>query len=146
MRNRSAPSSTVVPVLVYDNVQLAVDWLCQNFGFVERLRFTDRDGHVSHAQLTFAEGAFMLGRQGGEFRSPRPDEVSQYVLVRVEKVDEHFERVRESSAKIVRPLSDMPFGERQYTVKDPWGHQWTFSQPVADVAPEAWGASQPTKA
>jgi len=31
----------------------------------------------------------MLGRQGGEFRPPRSSEVSQYVIVHVEDVDEH---------------------------------------------------------
>jgi uncharacterized glyoxalase superfamily protein PhnB len=34
----------------------------------------------------------------------------------------------------------MPFGERQYTVQDHAGHWWTFSQHVADLAPEDWGA------
>jgi hypothetical protein len=37
----------------------------------------------------------------------------------------------------------MPFVERQYTVEDSRGHRWTFSQSIADVAPEAWGARQP---
>jgi len=82
----------------------------------------------------------MLGRQGGESRSPRPNEVSQYVTVRVEDVNEHFEHARQRSARILKPPTDMPFGERQYTVEDPWGHRWTFSQSIADVPPEAWGA------
>ncbi len=43
----------------------------------------------------------------------------------------------------MKPPTDMPFGERQYTVEDPWGHRWTFSQSIADVAPEVWGARQP---
>jgi hypothetical protein len=33
----------------------------------------------------------------------------------------------------------MPFGELQYTVEDLVGHQWTFSETVADMAPEEWG-------
>jgi uncharacterized glyoxalase superfamily protein PhnB len=37
--NRSAPSSTVVPILVYKDVGHAIDWLCRAFGFAERLRF-----------------------------------------------------------------------------------------------------------
>lgn len=35
------------------------------------------------------------------------------------------------------------FGERQYGVRDPWGHVWTFSESVADVAPEEWGGIAP---
>jgi uncharacterized glyoxalase superfamily protein PhnB len=37
--------------------------------------------------------------------------------------------------------TDMPFGERQYTVEDLGGHRWTVSQSIADVAPEEWGAT-----
>jgi uncharacterized glyoxalase superfamily protein PhnB len=85
----------------------------------------------------------MLGRQGGEFRPPRPNEVSQYVTVHVENVNAHFEHAHRCGARILKPPTDMPFGERQYTVEDPWGHRWTFSQSIADVAPEAWGASEP---
>lgn len=36
--NRSVPSSTVIPVLAYDDVAQASDWLCRAFGFKERLR------------------------------------------------------------------------------------------------------------
>jgi len=42
-------------------------------------------------------------------------------------------------AVIVMEPTDFPFGERQCTVQDPWGHQWTFSQTIDDVAPEEWG-------
>jgi len=33
------------------------------------------------------------------------------------------------------------YGERQYTAEDPAGHQWTFSETLADVAPEDWGGA-----
>jgi uncharacterized glyoxalase superfamily protein PhnB len=140
--NRSAPGSTIVPILVYEDVGRAIDWLCDTCGFTERLRAATPDGSVVHAQLIFGDGAVMLGRQGGEFRPPRRDEVSQYVTVHVENVDQHFEHASQRSALILKPPTDMPFGERQYTVEDPEGHRWTFSQSVADVAPEQWGARQ----
>jgi len=76
--NRSAPTATVVPILVHEDVGQAIDWLCRAFGFAERLR-VERDGVIGHAQLTMAEGAIMLGRQGGPFRAPHGDEVSAYV-------------------------------------------------------------------
>ncbi|HEY7214900.1 MAG TPA: VOC family protein [Thermoanaerobaculia bacterium] len=140
--NRSAPGATVVPILVYEDVEKAIDWLCATFGFKERLRAAGPGGSVSHAQLTVAEGAIILGRPGGEFRPPRPGEVSQYVTVHVEDIDEHFAHARQRGARILRPPADMPFGERQYTVEDPWGHRWTFSQSIADVPLEAWGARE----
>jgi uncharacterized glyoxalase superfamily protein PhnB len=137
--NRSAPSATVVPVLIYPDVGEAVAWLCAAFGFSERLR-AERDGVIGHAQLSVGECALMLGRQGGPFRGPHGDEVAQYVHVAVEDVDRHFEQATARGARVVQPPTDMPFGERQYTARDHAGHWWTFSQSIADVAPEDWGA------
>lgn len=142
--NRSAPTATIVPILIYTDVGEAIEWLCRAFGFTERLR-AERDGLIGHAQLSVAEGAIMLGRYGGPFRPPQANEVSQYVHVTVENVDRHFEHAKRCGARIVQPPTDMPFGERQYTAEDHAGHWWTFSQHVADVAPEEWGAT-PAKA
>ena len=61
MINRSAPRATIVPILIYEDVGKAVDWLCGAFGFTERLRAARSDGKVSHAQLAVAEGAIMMG-------------------------------------------------------------------------------------
>ena len=135
--NRSAPPATVVPVLVYPNVETAIDWLTGAFGFVERLRAPGPDGAISHAQLNVADGAIMIG---GPFQLPQ-DAVPRYVLIHVDDVDAHYERARRFGARIVQPPQDMPFGERQYSAVDLAGYGWTFSQSIADVAPQTWGAT-----
>ena len=139
--NRSAPKATVVPILIYEDVSQAIHWLCDAFGFRERLRAGAPGGSVTHAQLDIAEGTVMLGREGGEFQRPRAGEVSQYVVVHVHDVDQHYEHARRRGARILKSPADMPFGERQYSVEDVGGHRWTFSQSIADVAPEDWGAT-----
>lgn len=144
MMNRSAPTATIVPILIYEDVGAALAWLCGAFGFVERLRVPGPGGAITHAQLTVREGAIMLGRRGGPFGSPR-DSVNQYVHVSVEDVDRHFEHAKQFGAKILSAPSTQPFGERQYTAEDPSGHWWTFSQHVADVAPADWGAIEAPK-
>ena len=142
--NQSAPGATVVPILVYEDPAKAIDWLCATFGFAERLR-AERDGVVTHAQLLVGEGAIIVGRQGGEFRAPRLGEISQYIVVHVQDVDAHFEHAKRLGAKVLEPVNNMPFGERQYTAEDPEGHRWTFSQSVADVPPQQWGAKLAVK-
>lgn len=139
--NRSSPRATVVPVLVYEDVGKAIDWLCSTFGFRERLRAVGPGGSVMHAQLDIAEGAVMLSRKGAEFLPPRPNEVSQFLHIQVDDVDKHFERARQCGARILKSPTNMPFGERQYTVEDIGGHRWAFSQSISDVAPEEWGAT-----
>jgi uncharacterized glyoxalase superfamily protein PhnB len=139
--NRSAPAAAVVPILVYPDVNAAIDWLSDAFGFVERLRAADRNGVVGHAQLTAGAGDIMIGRVGGPYVAPDSSRVSQYVLVAVEDVDTHCKHAQARGARIIQPLEDMPFGTRHYTAVDLAGHWWTFSQNIADVDPSGWGAT-----
>jgi uncharacterized glyoxalase superfamily protein PhnB len=76
-----------------------------------------------------------------EFRPPRRNEVSQTLLVHVENVDRHYEHAKQCGARILQSPTTYPFGERQYTAEDLDGHRWTFSQSIADVKPEEWGAT-----
>jgi uncharacterized glyoxalase superfamily protein PhnB len=138
--NRSAPNATVVPILVYEDVEAALDFLVRAFRFSERLRAHGPDGRVNHAQLNVDEGSIIIGRQGGPFRAPSADHVSQFVHITVRDVDAHHAHAREQGAHVLEAPHDMPFGERQYTVRDPGGHWWTFSLHIADVAPAEWGA------
>jgi uncharacterized glyoxalase superfamily protein PhnB len=43
MATRSAPRGTIIPSLIYDDVAQAIDWLCDVFGFKERLRMPGGD-------------------------------------------------------------------------------------------------------
>jgi uncharacterized glyoxalase superfamily protein PhnB len=146
LANRSMPSSTVVPVLVYEDVNEAVEWLCDTFGFVERWRQGDHGAHlaigdggmiISERRVIEAHGSL----DPTIFRAPRRGEVSHAIIVRVEDVDAHYKQSRERGARILNPLEDFPYGERQYTAEDLDGHRWTFSQSIADLAPEDWGAT-----
>jgi uncharacterized glyoxalase superfamily protein PhnB len=134
-RNRSAPPMSVTPVLVYADVTEATSWLGRVFGFVERVRIGDH-----RAQLGFAAGALIVA-DATHGRQP-PDErasTTHSVLVRLDDVDSHHHKARSAGATIVSPPTDMPFGERQYSAIDLAGHHWTFTQSIADVAPEDWG-------
>ena len=136
IENRSAPPGPVVPWLVYEDVDEAIRWLCGAFGFTERVRTSpEPDGTIHHAQVAVGEGAVVLTAQ----REGR-GAASQSLYVPVDDVDGHCERARKFGARILRPPATCPFGERQYTAEDLAGHEWTFSQSVADVNPEEWGA------
>jgi uncharacterized glyoxalase superfamily protein PhnB len=133
--NRSIPRATVIPVLIYPDVRAAVDWLTTAFGFVERIQI----GEDHRSQLSFGDGAVIVGDVRGDRRPPRPGEATHSVMVRVEDVDAHRARAAAHGAQILEEPVDFPYGERQYTAQDPAGHRWTFSQTIADVAPEEWG-------
>ena len=126
-----------MPVLIYPDVRAAVQWLSEAFGFAERVRI----GEDHRAQLSFGDGAVIIGDVRNERRPPRPGEVTASVMVRVDDVRAHCERAREHGAKIRMEPTDFEYGERQYHAEDPAGHHWTFSETLADVAPEEWGGT-----
>jgi uncharacterized glyoxalase superfamily protein PhnB len=139
MPNRSIPASTVIPVLVYPDVRAAVAWLTQAFGFAERLRIGEH-----RAQLRVGDGDLIVAEAHGGKRPPQPGEASHSVTVRVADAKAHCEHARQHGAQILMEPTDFPYGERQYSAADPAGHQWTFSQTLADVAPEDWGGEAVT--
>lgn len=126
-RNRSMPPGAVIPELPYPDVGAAVAWLCAAFGFTERLRIADH-----RSQIAVGDGAVVAiqAREGFGKSS---------LMIRVDDVDAHYEHALRSGATLSGQPVTFPYGERQYTARDPAGHCWTFSQSVADTDPADWG-------
>jgi uncharacterized glyoxalase superfamily protein PhnB len=146
--------NSVVPMIAYEDAAVAIDWLVEAFGFQERLRYTEDDGTVTHAELATGGGLIMLATPTPDYVSPKRHRESceqaqkwsespyviDGVLVEVDDVDAHFARARDAGATILSEPEDIDAGIRHYRVEDPEGHRWMFSQEIAEVAPEQWGA------
>lgn len=126
--NRSIPDAVVIPVLQYEDVPKAVAWLARAFGFRERLRIGDHRVQM----LVDGGGALVVANGEGEPRG-------QSILLRVEDVDAVCRRAQDAGALVAREPQDHPYGERQCTILDPFGHAWTLTQSIADVDPATWG-------
>lgn len=133
--NRSIPHATVIPTLIYPDVRAAVDWLCQAFGFEERLQI----GDDHRSQLRVGDGAVILADVRADRRPPRAGEVTHQIMVRVEDAAAHCVRARRFGARIVSEPQDYMYGERQYTAQDLAGHEWVFTESIADIDPKDWG-------
>ena len=133
------------PMLSYEDVATAVDWLTEAFGFQERgRRYTDPDGTVTHAELELDGGGVILGWPGPRYQSPaRHAELCEDarawsevpyvvngVLVYVDDLDEHYRRARAAGAAILREPEDQPHG-RLYVAADPEGQRRMFMQASA---------------
>lgn len=147
IENRSAPPGTVVPGIAYDDLNEAIEWLCRVFGFRERLRWVDGEGNPQGAELEFGDGSVMLHRTGPGRRPPQDGDVTYVVvMLSVDDVDAHYANAKAQGADVHGEPATHPFGERQYGARDFAGYQWAFTQSVADVAPEEWGAIVPKEA
>jgi uncharacterized glyoxalase superfamily protein PhnB len=132
-----------IPMLSYEDVGVAIDWLSGAFGFEESgERFTDGEGRVTHAELSLQGATIFLGWPGPDYRGPRRhaqecEQAARWlatpwvidgVHVEVDDLDAHYERARAAGAEILREPEDLPFG-RLYSAADPEGHRWMFMQP-----------------
>src|SRR5689334_20157075 len=125
--NRSVPPCAVIPVLMYPDPGVAAAWLSQAFGFTIRLRIANHRIQMNAADgcLTVAEGNVLPNH-------------SVIVQVRIEDANGHCDRARRHGAVILTDPQDYPYGERQYSAQDFYGHRWNFTETINDVAPEEW--------
>ncbi len=127
----------VMPYLLYEDSDSALDFLTSAFGFTEKVRMTDDNGRVNHAEVELGGGVIMLGTPDKDYKNPKKlGGKTQSIYVYVEDVDAHFERAKAAGAKIVREPEDQFYGDRNYGVEDPEGHEWYFGTHVRDVSPE----------
>jgi PhnB protein len=134
----------VVPMLSYEDVGRAADWIVEAFGFEEVERYED-ERTVTHVTLRLGDGIVFLGNPGPEYRGPRKlaetceaarrmletPYVVDGVFVEVGDIDAHHERARAAGATILTELEDNPgVGQRQYRAEDIEGHRWMFAQPT----------------
>ena len=122
----------LMPLLPYDDIGGAVDWLENAFGFSELLegRTEAPDGEVVHAELEIGSGRIMLGSAGGHGSNPprATGHSSQMLCVYVTDVDAHYTRAQAAGAEIAAPIEDKFYGDRVYEVLDLEGHRWSFHQ------------------
>jgi len=121
----------VVPYLLYADADAAMDWLIRTFGFTERVRDRQDDGTVRHGELLLGNGGvIMLGSPGADFRGPASlGQVTQLLCITITGLSAHREHARAAGADV----SDISLRANQahsYTVDDPEGHRWYFSEPL----------------
>jgi PhnB protein len=138
-----------VPMISYEDVATAVEWLSRAFGFRERgERFTDDDGRVTHAELELDGATVMIGWPGSDYHSPGTPrcrlrgrrEMALRALGRGRclghggRPRRHHARAATAGAEIIRGPERIPIG-RLYTASDHEGHRWMFLQPALDERP-----------
>ncbi len=123
---------SLVPVLRYADCNAALEFLTRTFGFTEGNVFRDEAGKVMHAELWFGNGGVMISpvmdTPFGKFmRQPREaGGVTASFFIVVNDPDAHHQRAVDAGFEILLPRRDESYGSREYSVRDPEGHIWTF--------------------
>ena len=126
---QDTPDPQVVPYLLYADAGAAMDWLIKAFAFTEQARDRRSDGTVRHGELLLDHGGvIMLGSPGTDLRGPaRLGEVTQMQCITITDLPAHRDRARAAGAS-VSEIGTRGDDARSYTVDDPEGHRWYFSE------------------
>ena len=124
-------------MLTVSDVRAAVAWYTEVLGFVEHVRI----GAGHRAQLGLPDGppAELVVAEVRPGRRTPEGETSHQVMLKVADAAKVVEAAVARQARLVDPLHDWEYGERQAIIVDPFGHQWVLNQTLTDVAPEEWG-------
>jgi uncharacterized glyoxalase superfamily protein PhnB len=120
-------SQSIFPVLRYRDARAAIAFLQDALGFDVASVHPGEGADVAHAELAFGGEHLMLGTE------PAPDAPDRLqgplgpylVLDAPDAVDAHHARALAAGAEIVFAPRDLPYGSREYAVRDPEGLVWS---------------------
>ena len=123
----------IIPVLVYEDIAAGHDFLVEALGFTSGGIHRNPEGKPIHAEVRAGELVIWLHRVAPELNLASPRSIpaaSSGLVVRVANVDTHCERARARGAHLESEPRDMPYGQREYGVRDMEGHRWWFASPL----------------
>jgi len=103
----------VIPVLTYQDIQAAHDFLVNAFGFNGGGVHRNAEGQPIHGEVRAGDAPIWLHRVTAEHRLNSPlasDVANSGLFVYVDDVDAHYERARAAGALIDSQPVDQPYG------------------------------------
>ena len=117
---------TVTPYFFVEDAPRFLDFLLQGLGGVEIARHLEGD-RIANAQVRLGTSMVMLSEASPAF----PAMPASYYLY-VDSADDAMARAMTAGGKKIMDVANMPYGDRQGGLKDPWGNLWWISERLVD--------------
>jgi len=130
---------SVTPYLICRGAAKAIDFYKQAFGAKELFRIDGPGDSVGHAEIKIGDSPVMLADEFPEMQARSPESYGGSpvsIMLYVEDVDKVVDRAVANGAKVVRPVQDQFYGDRNGTLTDPFGHTWTIATHKEDLSSE----------
>lgn len=115
---------TVMPYLILKDVNRFIDFVEQVFQCETRMKHSDDNGRIQHAEVTFGDSTLMMGESSEQWKVQNAG-----LYINVEDADTAFQKALEAGGSVVMELSDQPYG-RTCGVLDPCGNTWWITSPL----------------
>lgn len=124
------------PRLVVEGAAKAIEFYTAALGAKEIKRFTDDSGAIVHAELEL--GPYVIMVKDADQYDPAPGQLGGspvIISLEADDVDALGQCMTDAGAGVVFPIADQEYGKRGGRLRDPYGHLWMLSQPLADLEP-----------
>ena len=132
----AAGTQTITAYLSVRNAAAALAYYAEAFDAVELSRLVGDDGRVGHSEIMIGSSKLMLADEYPELDIVGPESrggTTCAFTLEVPDVDASFERAVAAGAVVERPVADQFHGNRTGTLRDPFGHRWMVTTPIAGV-------------
>jgi PhnB protein len=129
---------TATPTLTVDNGVRALDFYVKAFSAKKRSGVSSFEGKILHAEFQIGDSVFMLSDEFPGMGNKSPKSLggsSGSVWLYVPDVDAVYRTAIAAGATSVSPPTDMFWGDRFASVRDPYGHMWSIATHREDVPP-----------
>lgn len=116
---------SIHPTLRYDDAAAAIGFLTSALPLAELVVHAD-DGVVQHAELSHEDDVLMIGTRRPKDPWDTGPAVIYLAVGAIETLQAHHDRAVAAGAEVVMPLTDQPYGSREFAVRDPEGNRWTL--------------------
>jgi PhnB protein len=123
--------AAVTPYLIVRDSNAAIDFYKQVFGATETMRHED-GGRVVHAKLRIGGAAIEIGEHSerNDLDLDRLPPVGIHLYV--EDVDAVLAKATSAGVRVLYPIADQPYGDREVSIADPFGIVWFVATHVHD--------------
>jgi uncharacterized glyoxalase superfamily protein PhnB len=118
---------TITPYIIAERGEELIDFVKQAFGAQELFRAIGSAGGY-HCEVRIGDSMLMLGG-GAKYKGPS---YPTAIHLKVDNVDEVYQRALQAGATSDHPPQDFDYGERGAGVKDPFGNEWYLATPIGD--------------
>jgi uncharacterized glyoxalase superfamily protein PhnB len=130
-------NAQLMPMISVESVDQARTFYVEKLGFDHMMGMLGKDGQLDFCTVTLAGAKVMLQRplQRMEGASATSSKRAVELYIEVENVNEYHDQVRRRGVKVSDPLTNQWWGDRTFTVMDPFGYNIWFYQTVGEVKP-----------
>jgi PhnB protein len=124
--------SSAIPMLAVHDAENALYFYKNVFGAVEVNRMVNNERKIEHSEIKIGNARIMVADEflGYNHAAKSLGGTPVIIYLYVDNIDGVVERAVSLGSTSLRPIQDLPHGDRVGKFEDPFGHVWMVATPI----------------